>query len=38
LSDALLVESPGATVGIGWQNRLGQTAAATITLQSGPPA
>ncbi|MDA8076648.1 MAG: trypsin-like peptidase domain-containing protein [Actinomycetota bacterium] len=38
LSDVLEGESPGATVAMGWQNRLGQTSTATITLESGPPA
>jgi S1-C subfamily serine protease len=38
LSEVLQVEPPGVTVAIGWQNRFGQSAAATITLGSGPPA
>lgn len=38
LPGVLQVESPGATVAIGWQNRLGQSSAATITLQRGRPA
>ncbi len=38
LSDVLEVESPGATIPIGWQNRIGQTFTTTVTLRSGPPA
>ncbi len=38
LSDVLQAEKPGTTVQISWQNRLGQSATATVTLRSGPPA
>ena len=38
LSDVLQGLAPGATVAIGWQNRLGQPFTATATLRSGPPA
>lgn len=38
LSDVLLAQKPGATIPISWQDRLGRSYAATVTLASGPPA